>query len=287
MGRLAWVVTCLAVVISGCGDDGSGGDSGSDTGSPPVDSGGGGGDAAPDSSADTGTPPADAVADTGSPTGCDFREESGIVVIEAESLPLVESWEVDDTEAGFTGTGYIRWTGSSFNNDPTHGVMMVSLCLDGADRYRLQWHNRIGIGTNTTEHNDTWVQFGGVTDYFGARGPTDGETRRYPRPICDDEAFMTTIRALPTVTEATCVAGSSTDGWLKVYSSGASDWRWSTNTSDSDAHQIVFEVDGAGVYTLMLAARAEAHLIDRIVIHDASLPDTMVRDLTLAETPGD
>jgi hypothetical protein len=274
------------LLVVACGDDGGAADGGVDTGA----SGDGGeADGAIDGSvdaADTGALPdaADSAPPDAAMADCDFREVDGVVVIEAESLPLTESWETRTAETGFTGSGYIQWTGSSFNNDPTHGVMEVTLCLEGASRYRLQWHTRIGIGNDTTEHNDSWVQFGDVDDYFGARGPSDGETRRYPHPQCDDGPFMTMIRGLATVTEATCAAGSSRDGWMKVYCSGASDWRWSTSTSDSDAHQVVFETDGAGVVRLMLAARAEGHLIDRIVIHDASLPDATVQDLTLAET---
>lgn len=206
--------------------------------------------------------------------------------MEAESLPLSEDWQVGSSHAGFTGSGYIEWGGSAFNNDPTHGVMQVSLCLAGAKRYRLQWHTRIGIGSNTTEHNDTWVRFVDVRDYFGAKGSAGSETRRYPHPACDDATFMDSIRALSGVSAATCVAGSSKDGWLKAYCSGAADWRWSTHTSDSDAHDIVFEVDAAGVYGLQLAARADGHLIDRLVVHDAALPNSTVQDLTLAETPG-
>jgi len=279
------VLAVVGLSLAACGGDDDGGgetedaSTGTDSGALPTDGGGGLDDAG--SGADDAGSGGD---DGGTPLDCDFESVDGIVVIEAESLPLVEDWTVSTDRDGYSGSGYIEWTGSSHNNDPTHGVTMISLCLESAGRWRLQWRNRIGIGTNTTEHNDTWAKFPDADDYFGVRGPSDGESRRYPKPICEDDTFMTSVRDMATVSEATCVHGSTTDGWLKVYSSGASDWRWSTRTSDSDAHDVVLEVDSPGVYTLALAARAEAHLIDRIVVHEADLEDATVQDLSLVET---
>jgi len=63
---------------------------------------------------------------------------------------------------------------------------------------------------------------------------------------------------------------------MKVYSSGARDWKWSTRTSDHDAHDIHVEYGAAGVYTLELSARADFHLIDRIVLHEESVAQSTV-----------
>ena len=223
----------------------------------------------------------------GPPGDCDWTLMDSIAVLEAESMDLTDEWTEQNALTGFTGTGYIGWTGSAFNNDPTHGVMETRVCIAEAGRYRLQWRTRIGAGDDTTEHNDSWVRFEGVADYFGARGPADDESRRYPEPQCEDTTFMSAVRAIDGVTEARCAEGSTRDGWMKVYSSGASDWRWSTRTSDNDAHDIFFEVEGPGVVTLQLAARADQSLIDRIVVHRADLPDATVQSLDLAETPAD
>jgi hypothetical protein len=205
-------------------------------------------------------------------------------VIEAETLPLVEDWAIRSDDAGFTGSGYIRWEGRSRNNDPTHGVMEVAIEITEPGRYRLQWHNRIGMGDDPTEHNDTWVKFPSSAAYYGVKNNSDPEERRYPKPLCEDAAAMAAIAAAPEVAEAVCPEGSTRDGWLKVYSSGARDWRWSTNTSDNDASRVLVEFDAPGVYTLSLAARGDFHQIDRIVLHDDTLADADVRDLTLPET---
>jgi hypothetical protein len=215
---------------------------------------------------------------------CDYTTVDGVAVIEAESLPLIESWVVESSEPGFTGAGYITWTGPSQNNNPGQGLITRSIRFEEAGRYRMQWRNRIGMGSNTTEHNDTWGRFPDAADYYGLKGQDGAEIRRYPHPICDDAQAMQAVEALPDVTEATCVMGASSDGWLKIYSSGASDWSWSTRTSDNDASSIMIEIASAGVYTLELSARADHHLIDRIVLHEESVPDAIVHDLTAAET---
>ena len=90
---------------------------------------------------------------------------------------------------------------------------------------------------------------------------------------------------LPEVSEATCPNGSTADGWLKVYSSGATEWKWSTRTSDNDAHDIYIEIDAPGVHTLELSARGDHHLIDRIVLHHESVDDNTATDAALMATP--
>lgn len=212
---------------------------------------------------------------------CDYRfGADGVLRIEAEDLPLVEEWAVQSDVAGFSGRGYVTWTGASSNQRPGHGYLAVRLSVPEAGRYRLQWRNQIGRGTNTTEHNDTWVRFSGAADYYGKRGPADDESRRYPKPICDDAAFMSAVRE--TVASAECARGSTRDGWMKVYSSGAADWKWSTRTSDHDAHDIYAEFAAAGVYMLELSARADFHFIDRIVLHEEGVNRSVVE---AAEAP--
>ncbi|MEM1023145.1 MAG: hypothetical protein AAF627_08790 [Myxococcota bacterium] len=211
------------------------------------------------------------------PSDCDYRFGSdGALRIEAEDLPLVDAWEIRSDEGGFSGRGYILWTGSSSNNRPGNGLMHLRLAIPEAGRYRFQWRNRIGRGDNTTEHNDTWVRFPDAADFYGLRIRQGEESRRYPEPICEDEDFMEGVRSR--VAEARCAEGSTRDGWMKVYSSGARDWRWSTRTSDNDAHDIFVEFDQAGTFTLELSQRADFHLIDRLVLHREDLAQNEVED---------
>jgi len=223
----------------------------------------------------------------GTPTGgaCDYEVESGVLVIEAEDLPLSGSWQVVSSSdfSGFTGTGYIEWTGNSQNNNPGQGLISVAIDIPQAGRYRWQWRNQIGMGNNTTEHNDTWLRFPDAAAYYGKREQNGAETRRYPKPICEDAYLMCTVESTG-VDEASCPDGSTSDGWLKVYSSGADSWKWSTRTSDNDAHDIFVEFDTAGVYTVEMSARGDHHLIDRIVLHREDVASNTATDLSLTPT---
>jgi hypothetical protein len=277
--RWLWVPLLLAMA---CGDDD--GDDSTDTipredGSAPLRDLGTAGDLG--MASDLGTE-----SDLGEPTptaDC-FTFADGILVFEAESIPIDEMWEIGTAESGFNGSGYIEWTGESHNNDPTNGVIDLTLRVPEAGRYQLTWRTRIGMGDNTTEHNDTWVTFPDADDYYGLKGTADAEIRRYPKPICDDGAAMDAIMAMDQVDTADCVRGSTTGGWLKVYSSGANDWRWSARTSDSDASTVTIEFDDAGDYTMRLAARADHSLLDRVVLYREGISSDAREDLSLPET---
>lgn len=220
----------------------------------------------------------------GTQSECDYETIDGLIVIEAESLPITKDWSIQTDEPGYYADGYIGWSGPSFNGDPSHGIMEVTIFVAEAGRYRLQWRNRIGMGDNTTEHNDSWVRFPDAADFFGVQAAGDDERRVYPRPICEDKAAMEEVLALPNVIEAECVEGSSTDGWFKVYSSGASDWSWSTRTNDNNGYDVVVEFDEPGDYAFTMAARGDFHLIDRIVIHEVDVSNDDVQDPDATET---
>jgi len=222
--------------------------------------------------------------DMGPPPPCDYETVNGLLVIEAESLPINEDWIIADDRPGFFGTGFIEWTGQSQNGRPGSGEMEVKLRFTRAGQYRMQWHNRIGMGNNPTEHNDTWVKLEGVADSYGYRVRDGMESRRYPKPKCEDDAFMASVEAKPEVTGAECAEGSTRDDWFKVYSTNARDWRWSTRTSDNDAHEIGIDIAAPGVYTMLLSARGDHHLIDRIVIHERAIDDDAVHAPNNAET---
>lgn len=49
------------------------------------------------------------------------------------------------------------------------------------------------MGSNTTEHNDTWARFPDAADAYGLKMQNDLEVRRYPHPVCDDAQFMASI----------------------------------------------------------------------------------------------
>lgn len=293
MGRWTWGVAVGLWALAACGGDdevtggvGTTSTSGSGGATSSSSSVGAGGDATTSTGGSAGT---GGEGQGGSaPIVCDYRVEGGVMVIEAEDLPLSADWQTATTEAGYTGNGYIVWTGNSQNNNPGQGTISVDVYVPVAGRYRWRWRNRIGMGNNTTEHNDTWLRWPTlpVTDYYGMKNPGN-ESRRYPKPTCDDNNLMQTIEQDAAVANAGCPNGSTSNGWMKIYSSGANDWRWSTRTSDNDAHDIFIEVAQPGVITFEMSARADFHLIDRIVLSEESIADNVAEDTGAMPTPCD
>ena len=122
--------------------------------------------------------------------------------------------------------------------------------------YRFQWRNQVGNGTVTTEHNDTWLKIE-ADAFYGQQG---GGSIVCPKGL--NPAENECLGDAP--------EGAGSGGWFKVYSSGANNWSWSSNTSDNDAHQIYARFDAPGVYNILVSARSSSHAIDRMVLSHSS-----------------
>lgn len=192
-----------------------------------------------------------------------YEDVNGRITIEAENLVVASTnWNVKTVFANYTGTGYLSWDGSNNLNSPGSGLITTKIKINTPGRYRFQWRSKIGVGSNSTEHNDSWLRFPDADDFYGEKNGN----RIYPKGIG----------------KTPNPNGSSSDGWFKVYLSGSTNWTWATSTSDNDAHQIFVEFDTAGVYTMEISGRSQFHLIDRISLsNNASNP----LDLTNTETP--
>lgn len=183
------------------------------------------------------------------PTGdcdADAEEENGLVVIEAESLNTVSGWVNKTSESGFTGSGYIDWQGADSFNTPGNGMITAKIKINTPGKYLFRWRSKVGEGTNPTESNDSWLRFPDADDFYGQKGGS----KVYPRGIGKTPNPL----------------GASSDGWLKVFLSGTTDWTWTSRTSDNDARDIYVEFDAAGTYIMEISGRSKHHLIDRIVL---------------------
>ena len=90
-----------------------------------------------------------------------FVVQNGIVIMEAESTAATGDWGTETALSGFSGSGYHIWNGSDSFNVSTagRGTLTYRFRIEEAGNYELIWRSRIGIGTNPTEHNDSWVRF--------------------------------------------------------------------------------------------------------------------------------
>lgn len=199
----------------------------------------------------------------------DYEEVNGLVVIEAENLPLNESWKVKTTDAGYSGTGYIEWTGTEYFNNVTHGVIETTIKINTPGTYEIKLHETITDDTHgTTEHNDTWLKMEGDRFYAIKSGKDDV----YPRPYCQNNS-------LP------CPEGSSIDGFFKLYVNSAN-WKWANSTYDNDPHYVHVDFNNPGVYKLTIAARSSYNGIDRIVLYNkATVTTATAQNLSNPETP--
>ncbi|WP_299223604.1 Ig-like domain-containing protein [uncultured Aquimarina sp.] len=197
---------------------------------------------------------------------CDaaYEEKNGLVVIEAENLSASGNWQKKSAISGFTGGGYIEWTGPDHFNDPGNGVINTKIKINTAGRYKFLWRSKVGEGDSATEANDTWLKFPDASEFYGQKG----SERVYPKGSG----------------QTPNPEGASGEGYLKVYSTGTTNWTWTTKTSDNDPHDIFVEFDSPGVYTMLISGRSKHHIVDRVTLNRTSVNAT---NLSLQETTCD
>ncbi len=189
--------------------------------------------------------------------GCsdaDYEEVNGLVVMEAENLSTGNSdWELRTDKTGFTGAGYLEWTGNDFFNGDvagTAGVITTKIRINTPGTYRFEWRNSIARGSSTTDLNDSWLRFPDADDFYGEK--PDG-SRTYPRGEARGRSPFP--------------AGQSGNGYFKLYVNNLN-WSFQSTTGDSaDGRPVFVQFDNPGIYTMEIAARSEGHIIDRIVLH--------------------
>lgn len=193
----------------------------------------------------------------------DYMEVNNRIVIEAESLNYNGDWSTENDADGYAGEGYLEWLGDDQFQSPTTGMINASIQIQNPGTYLFQWHSKVGLGSDTTESNDSWLRFPDADDFYGEKS---NGSKVFPRG-----SGQTPIPN-----------GAGADGWFKVYSSGGNtNWTWSTFTSDNDGHYIYVRFDSPGVYTMEIAARSKGHFIDRITLTNSGVDGT---DLNLSPT---
>lgn len=217
---------------------------------------------------------------------CFATNSDGVLAFEGESLTPVSDWQIQSTEPGAINAAYLVWTGPIRQSriEP-NSIIPVELQIAAAGRYRLDIRAQIGQGTAPDQSNDLFVRFADAGDAYGWRRSGDSENRRYPRPTCEDNAFISSIEALPDVGDARCAEGSTLDDFFKVFAIAALDWTWRARTSDGEGYEILVEFPAAGSYTMELAPRSSFMLIDRVVIADLDVSRRDYQALGLPETP--
>ncbi|MHA7055798.1 Ig-like domain-containing protein [Aquimarina sp. M1] len=203
---------------------------------------------------------------TGGGDNCDaaYEEKNGLVVIETENLSISGNWKKRSAISGFTGGGYLEWTGPDHFNDPGNGVINTKIKINSPGRYKFLWRSKVGEGDSPTEANDTWLKFPNASKFYAQKG----NERIYPKGSG----------------QSPNPEGAGGEGYFKVYSTGTTNWTWATKTSDNDPHDIFVEFDSPGIYTMLISGRSKHHIVDRVTLNKSSADAT---NANLAETTCD
>jgi hypothetical protein len=101
------------------------------------------------------------------------NERADEIVIEAESASA-EGWELATAKAGFSGSGYLRWTKPGQGRKAGEGVLSYSFRITTAGNYQFLWRTALPDPKNRPETpdpdgNDFWVRFLGGADVAAQR----------------------------------------------------------------------------------------------------------------------
>ncbi|MCL6275671.1 T9SS type A sorting domain-containing protein, partial [Muricauda sp. 2012CJ35-5] len=198
-----------------------------------------------------------------------FIEENGLLIIEAESSPLVPNWSLTNLD---DETGIIA--GSNHFNDQNGGTIPYEFTITTPGVYRFLWHSFYS-GTVSSEENDNWLRFpntGGAW-FFGYQGTPASEAALITELEGDQNNIVFPIGSAR-VTPATTPEGSGGNGFFKIFLIGGNSqqYSWQANTSDNDSHHIYVRFENPGTYTFEISERSAGHAIDRIALFKVDGP---------------
>jgi len=211
-------------------------------------------------------------------SGCEavYVEEDGYLLLDAESGEFengdLADWIISSDTAGFSGSGYIEWTGTNNFNSPGNGTINYKFKINTPGTYELRWRSKINIidlspdVNPRAEHNDTHVRFPDAQVFANLEGGL-----LYPAGGFGVPADADLIK-------------DSRAGWFKVFSGNTiGQWGWDTRTNDSNAFVFV-NFKSPGVYTLQLSSRSAGHALDRITLANVNLQSNPIFNTSLDES---
>jgi len=209
---------------------------------------------------------------TGGSSSGSFLENSGLVIIEAESGDTT-GWNITNLDGE---TGIIANT-NSFNNQ-NGSTIPYEITVNTPGVYRFNW-NSFYSGPSPTEENDNWVRFPNNNDvwFFGVDNPSQspGSEANIIANLQGSQTNIVFPKGSSRITSATTPNGNGSNGYFKVFRSGgnAEDYKWQARTSDNDPHNIYVWFVNPGTYTMEISERSNGHAIDRVALYKVDGPD--------------
>lgn len=181
-----------------------------------------------------------------------FNEMDGLVAVEFEEAKFTGDWRMKSNGNNFSGEGYMIWEGPQQLHEPGTGTATFKIKITNSGTYQFVWNSAVKIGTNGTDHNDTWLRFADAKDFYAKKGTSvvyPKDSGKTPNP-----------------------EGASKDGWFKIFRSGSDlDFKWNALTYDNNGHEVFVDFDSPGTYLMEVSARSSGHGIDKFVLFNESL----------------
>lgn len=200
-----------------------------------------------------------------------FEEKDGLLIVEMENTNFSGNWKKESVANGYTGDGYIVWRGSNSFNNTENGIIEIPIKINTTGTYIMRWRMAIKpeyVGP-ATEHNDSWLKIE-ADNYYAVKNTS----KIKPKPECNNAPNYG------------CAEGSTLNGFFKMFGGGTNaNWQWQNKTSDFDDHFVQVDFNSPGEYKIIVAARSEGHLLDRIILFkEGTVTQSNAQDLANAET---
>ena len=87
-----------------------------------------------------------------------FIAQNDLVVVQAETMAPLGDWVVESGDAGFTGSGYIRWNGDNFFGTPGNGIIAIPFTVSSSGNYWFKLRSSHLGAPAGDQWNDTWIK---------------------------------------------------------------------------------------------------------------------------------
>ncbi len=199
-----------------------------------------------------------------------YQESDGLVVMEMENTTSVLSlWQQQTSLSGFTGSGYLQFTGNTFENGPPNSPLEYTFKINQAGLYYLHMHcAKETIDGRTDVANDCYVRVEG--DFNAGPGPHDSH---------GDNASLSLLRRD-----------------TKYFGGAANRWKWENGQNSSGGNGnldpggstnkrvAVYDFKAGETYKLVVSGRSKFFRINRIVFRRASTSSSLAQNLNTPES---
>lgn len=195
--------------------------------------------------------------------GVTYEEKDGVIIIEAENTRSKPGkWQGKTAVKGFTGKGYIEFTGNKTSNGPATSPLEYVFKINKSGLYYLHMHaGREDHGQRKDHSNDCFVR---VEGKFGA-GPNPGNKHGNDAPLAMLQKDT------------------------KFYGGGFKQFAWfSGNHLDPGGHNnkrvAIYNFKAGQRYKLVVSGRSKYFCLNRIVFRHKDVDKKKAEDLKASET---